>query len=158
MSLEEEAIKRDMDAEYFPPPLHVPQQALLIDGLRLALGVVDGCWLAAADNFSSLRAFDGPDLFRWFRMLVVLYQTCFRQIAFQLHQHAGSVVPFGVIFWMVYLHDFLLMSCMGGHSVGKHGDHTLDLSISLGLHHTANAYHGMMDLSLACVLSAPSAF
>ncbi len=59
MSLEEEAIEGDMDAEYFPPLPHGPQQALLIDVLRLALRVVDGCWLAAADNFSSLRAFDG---------------------------------------------------------------------------------------------------
>ena len=148
-----------MDAEYFPPEAPVRQPVLLIDALRMATSVIDECFrISAADSITSLRAFDGHLLFRWFRTVLVLYQTCFRRIALRLHMHAGSVVPFGVLFWMVYLRDFLQMSCMAGHTVGSWGDHTSDLSISLGLGLTAPVRHGMPDLSLACWLPAPGVF
>jgi hypothetical protein len=83
-----------MDAEYFPPAPPVRQPVLLIDALRMATSVIDECFRAsAADSITSLRAFDGLLLFRWFRSVLVLYQTCFRRIALRLHMHAGSQKP-----------------------------------------------------------------
>jgi hypothetical protein len=133
------------------PPIRV---ALLVDALRVFAAVVDGHMQQCAQSTAGLLAFDGQALFNWFRALIVFYQTCFLRVLRCLRNSPGSVVPYSIILWHVYVRDYVLLTVLGGHAVAKPRNRTSDLGIALGLHKVADTRHGMLNMSYGCIIEA----